>query len=586
MEKNPLKFLGYYLKYFRWYFIVTTLFVFLSTIGGRMSVYYTAQLFDLVAGGQGLPDYWHQLVGAGVLVFSYALLRVIAFELTIYLNAKYYPKVETMVIRNAFDHTNRHSIAFFTQEMSGNLAAKISQLANGVKGIMRQYHNTLSTILLITITLIMLSLVSWVFFFGVIIWTFVMLAMGIYFGRKRIFFSKSYNDTRSKARGVIVDSLSNYSDIKSFSNFKFERLNLSRSLKKSRVAETNDKMFVFKFHFTQNMTVLLSIIIFAVISFVLLYHKQITTADFILVNTLFPSLSRAVFDISYTYNELAENYGMMVSSLRTLSVDPEIIDKKEAVTLKADQIKIDWENVGFSYPEHYQLFKDLNVQIKAGEKVGLVGLSGSGKSTFIKLIARYYDIDSGAIKINGIDIRDLTQDSLRQHISTIPQDVNLFNRSLLENIRYGKTHASENEVIKAAKKAYAHDFIASFPKGYETIVGERGVVLSGGERQRIAIARAILKDAPLLIFDEATSALDSNSEQHIQKSLQELMRGKTVIAIAHRLSTLREMDRILVFEKGSIVEQGSHLSLLRKKGVYYKLYNLQADGFINAASTL
>lgn len=548
-----------------------------------MSVYYTAQLFDLVAGGQGLPDYWQQLVDAGVLVFSYALLRVIAFELTIYLNAKYYPKVETMVIRNAFDHTNRHSIVFFTQEMSGNIAAKISQLANGVKGIMRQYHNALSTILLITVTLIMLSLVSWVFFFGVIVWTAIMLAMGIYFGKKRTLFSKNYSDTRSKARGVIVDSLSNYSDIKSFSNFKFERLNLSRSLKKSRVAETNDKMFVFKFHFTQNMTVLLSVIIFAVISFVLLYHKQITTADFILVNTLFPSLSRAVFDISYTYNELAENYGAMVSSLRTLSVDPEITDKKEAVALKADQIKIDWENVGFSYPEHYQLFKDLNVQIKAGEKVGLVGLSGSGKSTFIKLIARYYDIDSGAIKINGIDIRDMTQDSLRRHISTIPQDVNLFNRSLLENIRYGKTHANEKEVIEAAKKAYAHDFITSFPKGYETIVGERGVVLSGGERQRIAIARAILKDAPLLIFDEATSALDSNSEQHIQKSLQELMRGKTVIAIAHRLSTLREMDRILVFEKGKIVEQGSHLSLLRKKGVYYKLYNLQADGFINSA---
>lgn len=306
-----------------------------------MSVYYTAQLFDLVAGGQGLVGYWHQLAVLGILVFSYALLKVIAFELTIYLNAKYYPKVETMVIRNAFDQTNRHSIAFFTQEMSGNLAAKISQLANGVKGIIRQYHNASSTILLITITLIMLSLVSWVFFLGVIVWTVVMLAMGIYFGKKRTLFSKNYSDTRSKARGVIVDSLSNYSDIKSFSNFKFERLNLSRSLKKSRVAETNDKMFVFKFHFTQHMTVLLSIIIFAVISFVLLYHKQITTADFILVNTLFPSLSRAVFDISYIYNELAENYGAMVSSLRTLSTDPEITDKKDAVTFKAHQIKID-----------------------------------------------------------------------------------------------------------------------------------------------------------------------------------------------------------------------------------------------------
>ncbi len=212
--------------------------------------------------------------------------------------------------------------------------------------------------------------------------------------------------------------------------------------------------------------------------------------------------------------------------------------------------------------------------------MGLVGLSGSGKSTFIKLISRYYDINDGSIRINGNDIRDITQNSLHKNISVIPQDVSLFNRTLYENIRYGNTEADEKQVIAAAKKAYADNFIREFPNGYQTKVGDRGIILSGGERQRIAIARAILKNAPVLIFDEATSALDSESEKHIQKSLANLMKGKTVLAIAHRLSTLGEMDRILVFSKGKIVEDGSPEELLAKKGIYSRLYNMQAGGFM------
>lgn len=226
------------------------------------------------------------------------------------------------------------------------------------------------------------------------------------------------------------------------------------------------------------------------------------------------------------------------------------------------------------------MFKDLNVTIKAGEKIGIVGLSGSGKSTFLKLLSRYYDVQKGSVKINDFDVRDLAQDSLHRHISAIPQDVCLFNRTLFENIRYGKTNANEQEVFSAAQKASADTFIRNLPKGYQTKVGEKGVKLSGGERQRIAIARAILKNAPILVFDEATSALDSESEKHIQESLHQLMENKTVIAIAHRLSTLREMDRILVFDKGQIVEEGSHASLLRKKGIYANLYKMQSDGFL------
>ena len=278
-----------------------------------------------------------------------------------------------------------------------------------------------------------------------------------------------------------------------------------------------------------------------------------------------------------------KNATSIIEKLETLAVEPGLKDKPGAEKLTAAKAEIRFDNVSFAYAGREPLFENMNLTIKAGEKVGLVGHSGSGKSTFIKLIARYYDTTAGCITINGVDVSTVTQDSLHRLISSIPQDVCLFNRTLFDNIRYGRTNATEEEVYRAARQAGADEFIRAFPGGYQTKVGDRGVVLSGGERQRIAIARAILKNAPILVFDEATSALDSQSEKHIQKSLTRLMKNKTVIAIAHRLSTLREMDRILVFDKGRIVEQGTHLSLLRKKGLYYRLYNMQADGFIKSA---
>lgn len=272
-----------------------------------------------------------------------------------------------------------------------------------------------------------------------------------------------------------------------------------------------------------------------------------------------------VFQLTWVYSNVMRIHGQLKSALDTLAVEPGLKDRSNAADLRAVEAEIEFAGVSFAYAGRENLFENLNLTIKAGEKVGLVGHSGSGKSTFIKLIARYYDTTAGSIKINGTDIRDVRQDSLHRLISAIPQDVCLFNRSLFDNIRYGRTNATEEEVYRAARQAGADEFIRAFPGGYQTKVGDRGVVLSGGERQRIAIARAILKNAPILVFDEATSALDSQSEKHIQKSLVRLMKNKTVIAIAHRLSTLREMDRILVFDKGRIVEQGTHLSLLRKK---------------------
>jgi ATP-binding cassette subfamily B protein len=258
----------------------------------------------------------------------------------------------------------------------------------------------------------------------------------------------------------------------------------------------------------------------------------------------------------------------------------EVVDKSKARVFKFRQGAIEFSKVFFTYKEGVEVLRDFDLQIKPGEKVALIGSSGGGKSTLIKLLFRFYDIQNGKIVIDGQDISAVTQDSLRKNLSLVPQDPILFHRSLMENIRYGKPEASEAEVIEASRIAHCHEFISRFPQGYETLVGERGVKLSGGERQRVAIARAVLKNAPILVLDEATSSLDSESEMLIQDALKKLMKGKTVIVVAHRLSTIMQMDRIIVIDGGRIVEEGKHKELLKaQEGIYQKLWNIQAGGF-------
>jgi ATP-binding cassette subfamily B protein len=248
--------------------------------------------------------------------------------------------------------------------------------------------------------------------------------------------------------------------------------------------------------------------------------------------------------------------------------------------LRVTKGKITFSKVRFNYKNTKPLFRRKSVIIEPGQKIGLVGYSGSGKTTFVSLILRLYDVTSGQILIDGQDIRDVTQDSLRCHISLIPQEPSLFHRTVMENIRYGRLEASDEEVIEAAKKAYAHEFIMQLPEAYDSLVGERGIKLSGGQRQRIAIARAILKNAPILMLDEATSQLDSVTEIEIQKSLWVLMQNKTTLVVAHRLSTLLQMDRILVFDQGKIVEDGTHAELLAENGLYKGLWDAQVGGFL------
>jgi ATP-binding cassette subfamily B protein len=284
----------------------------------------------------------------------------------------------------------------------------------------------------------------------------------------------------------------------------------------------------------------------------------------------------AALELPSLYKEI----GVCKQALTIIQDPIEITDSPNAKPLKVSRGEITFDNVTFHYLPKANIFEDKSITIHAGEKVGLVGFSGSGKTTFVNLILRYYDVENGRILIDGQDIAEVSQDSLREQIALIPQDASLFHRSLIENIHYGRLNATEEEIYQAAKKAHAQEFIEKMSEGYHTLVGERGIKLSGGQRQRIAITRAILKDAKILILDEATSALDSVTERLIQDSLQDLMQGRTCIVIAHRLSTLSGMDRILVFKEGQIIEEGSPDELLALGGHYATMWEMQAGGFL------
>ncbi|MBP9762900.1 ABC transporter ATP-binding protein, partial [Patescibacteria group bacterium] len=306
---------------------------------------------------------------------------------------------------------------------------------------------------------------------------------------------------------------------------------------------------------------------------------NLTIGDFALLQGYAYTLTNTLSEIGRTLRNLFGALADAKEMVEILEKPIEIKDADPATALAISEGTIHFKNVGFQYHSQSSGVQDLSLAIRGGEKIALVGPSGAGKSTLTKLLFRFYDVQKGSITIDGQDIREITQDSLRQAISLVPQEPILFHRTILDNIRYGRPEATTEEVMAAAKKARCHTFIERLPDGYNTYVGERGIKLSGGERQRVAIARAILKNAPILVLDEATSSLDSESEALIQEALTELMQGKTTIVIAHRLSTVMQMDRILVLDGGKVVDEGSHASLIERDGLYRSLWNIQAGGF-------
>lgn len=498
-----------------------------------------------------------------------------------YVTIKMIPPLRRRIVHYIFSHLIEHSHHYFQNNFAGSLANKVNDLAANVPELVQIILDRfLSIFLALIFAIFTLWLVNYKFALLILFWSLAFTVFSLLLSKRLHLLSDRWSELTSSITGKIVDALSNALSIRLFARHKKEIDFLGQTLDASvHVEEKLQWTYFWLWVFYGSSFVLMQGLC---LYFLLLGRKNgsITVGDFALVLSINVAIVDFLWQLAKEFSQFSRGLGKIVQALRTTTEQHEIRDSLPPTILNVSRGKIVFDNVYFQYQHASALFKNQSITIYPGQKVGLVGYSGSGKTTFTSLILRLYDINSGLITIDDQNIAKVTQDSLHEAIGMIPQDPSLFHRSLLENIRYGRVEASDEEVYTAAKKAHAHDFIIKQPKGYGSLVGERGIKLSGGQRQRIAIARAILKNAPILILDEATSQLDSITEALIQNSLWDLMQNKTTLIIAHRLSTLLNMDRILVFNKGIIVEDGSHEALLENNGIYKKLWDAQVGGFL------
>ncbi len=516
-----------------------------------------------------------------LLLVNFLLLDNLNWRIMNYIWAKYIPVIQNTITGSMLDYALAHSHGFYQNHLSGTVSKQITNLVDSITRIVTYSSlNCFRGLALLLASFLASYSVNPVFCLIIISWFLCFASFSIWMSRKLVALSDRLAAEESHVVGELVDALSNHSNVRLFTRTGYERQRMAPFFHKQQVAYT--KTYLYSMLLSGVQGVLIAIMI-ACSSFFLVYlYRQglVTVGDFALILGLSMGTGHMMWYTMSEVDELNQAIGRCNQSLLALMVPLDILDHANAGVLHCRHGNIRFDNVQFHYQGAEPLFQNKSIVIHAGEKVGLVGYSGSGKSTFVHLILRLYDVDAGAIYIDGQDLRSVTQDSLRGAIAMIPQDPSLFHRSLMENIRYGRIDASDDEVIAAAKQAHAHEFIVQLPQGYHALVGERGIKLSGGQRQRIAIARAILKDARILVLDEATSQLDSVTEHLIQESLWQLMQQKTTIVIAHRLSTLSRMDRILVFHKGSIVEDGNHQALLERAGLYKQLWDAQVGGFL------
>lgn len=513
------------------------------------------------------------------LIFIEVNSRTMGFSM-----AKAMPKLQAHIRMDMFDHIQRHSPHYFNERFAGNLANKISDMTSSIETIINQlWWPLIPAVALSIFGAIFLGFISP--FLGVIliIWIAIHLGICVYFSRSCDIYEHRHAESRSTLIGKIVDSLTNNFAVNLFYRFKNERSSLTPFQNDEQQTSTFAKRYVEKMRSVTSL--IYTTVCFVGLNGFMIYlwiHNQITTGEVAQVFGTMWNIAMTMWNAGGTLPLFFQSLGIAKQAYSVMLDPQDIQDQPNATKLKIQTGVIKFENVSFQYGDK-KLFSNKHAHIRGGEKVGLVGFTGSGKSTFINLILRFFPLQNGKITIDEQNIANVTLESLRRQIALIPQDPILFHRTLRENISYGNPNASESEILTAAKLAHCDEFIRNIPAGYDAKVGERGTKLSGGEKQRIAIARAILLNAPILILDEATSSLDSVTEKYIQNSLEKLMQNKTTIVIAHRLSTLSRMDRILVFDKGQIVEEGTHTTLLKQDGLYAKMWKMQVGGFLPEA---
>jgi ABC-type transport system involved in Fe-S cluster assembly fused permease/ATPase subunit len=513
------------------------------------------------------------LAAYGALRFSSALFT----ELREMLFTRVTQHAVRTIALQVFGHLHALSLRFHLERQTGGLTRDIER---GTRSIGSLISYTLYSILP---TLVEMALVL-----GILMaryeWSFTLITVGtlvvyitytIIVTNKRTLMRREVNELDSAANVRAVDSLINFETVKYFNNEAWERDRYDEQMRLWEAAQVKSQIWLSYLNLGQALIIAAGVSLMMWRAVVGVVGGTMTIGDIVLVNAFLIQLYMPLNHLGVLYREIRQSLTDIERMFGLLETHREVRDAADAKPLPTGACSMEFSNVDFGYDPARQILYDINLKVGAGGTTAVVGHSGSGKSTLARLLYRFYDVGSGAIRINGEDIRQLTQNSLRAAIGIVPQDTVLFNDSIFYNIQYGRPTASREEVIAAARAAHIHDFIASLPDGYQTRVGERGLKLSGGEKQRVAIARALLKNPPILIFDEATSALDSKTEKSIQSELEMVARGRTTLIIAHRLSTVMNADEILVMDSGRIAERGTHAELMQHDGLYAQMWALQ-----------
>ena len=536
------------------------------------------QLIDKLAPMPGNPAY-ALVVPVGLLI-AYGLLRLSATVFT-ELREFFFARVTQRAVRTialkVFRHLHALSLRFHLNRQTGGVTRDIERGTRGISSLVSYtLFSILPTIVEITLVLGYLSFQYDIWFSGI---TVVALATYIIFTilitEWRTHFRRTMNDLDSKASTKAIDSLLNYETVKYFGNEEYEASRYDHGLQKYERAAVRSQTSLTLLNTGQSLIIAIAVTLILWRATLGVTNGSMTLGDLVLVNAFMIQLYIPLNFLGVLYREIKQSLADMEKMFALLDQHRDVADVSNAQALALSSAELTFSHVDFSYEANRKILFDVDFTVSAGTTTAVVGHSGSGKSTLARLLFRFYDVNSGAILIDGQDIRQVTQVSLRNAIGIVPQDTVLFNDSIAYNIAYGRPGANQEEIIAAAKAAYIHDFIVSLPDGYDTTVGERGLKLSGGEKQRVAIARTLLKNPAILVFDEATSALDSQAEQAIQLQLKEIARNRTTLVIAHRLSTVADADQILVIDQGRIVERGTHAQLLAAGTVYAQMWERQ-----------
>ena len=481
------------------------------------------------------------------------------------------------VALQVFRHLHSLSLRFHLERQTGGVSRDIERGTRGISTLLSYMLFSIIPVILEfgLVAAVLLSKFDWRFTAVTFAAVAVYLAFTVRITEWRMDIRRRANELDSKANSRAIDSLLNYETVKYFNNEDYEARRYDENLRKFESAEVKNEASLGLLNIGQSVIIALAVTLLMVLAAQGVVNHTLTLGDLVLVNGLLIQLYSPLNFLGMVYREIKQSLTDMDKMFRLLKENREVEDKPNAQALSADNPAVRFEHVDFSYEPRRQILSDLSFQIPAGKTVAVVGHSGSGKSTLSRLLFRFYDVSGGRITIDGQDIRDVTQASLRASLGIVPQDTVLFNDTVFYNIAYGRPGASREEVIEAARAAHIHDFIETLPDGYASMVGERGLKLSGGEKQRVAIARAILKNPRIFVFDEATSALDSRAEKAIQAELERIARDRTTLVIAHRLSTVVDADEILVLDHGRIVERGTHRALLERDGAYAQMWALQ-----------